>query len=727
MKKIAYIFAAAIVGFASSGCSDEYSRHSGEGRLMLTPAINTELRTSRAFTDEEQTHLSETCKIWISSDKGLVREFDGIPSVPTDGIWLQTGSYMAEAWAGDSVPASFTERYFKGVKRFIIEAGTSKQVKLTCTLANSAVSVLYDKSVDLVLTDLKLTVGHSCGELEWVGKDDRLGYFMMNSRDKDLTYKLTGKDERGRDYEQTGVIKNCKPGINYVLNVSYTEVSVNAGGAYFDIVVDEDLLVVSDEITIMSAPQVTGIYQSLDEPYYAEKGSVERQGFFVTATKELVSVIVKVDGMDDILAETGANNFDILYLHETGNDELHEILRSLGIRHDLVRREDSGDDMKITFEPELLNRLDEGEYKITISATDEDNKTGVGSLDIIITDAVVDAKPIPADAPTTWATEATLTGTVMKANAENVGFNYRVKGESDWTFAAATPLSRAAWEKGAQFTVVLTGLVPGATYEYVAAADDFISTTIHEFTTEARDQLPNSGFEDWFMEGNVQRIYKEGGSMFWDSGNKGSAIARTTLTTPCESPKHGGLYSAKLASEKVSIAFAAGNLFVGEFLGTESLTKGILGWGRPWSTRPKALKGYVKYTPATISDVDGSPAGVTINKGDMDTGIIYIAILDDTPGKAYGSYKGWPQIVATKDISNYGFKPGADNVIAYGERVFTQATPGEDLIEFEIPLDYHTRDVKAGNIIVVASASRYGDYYTGGPSVMYLDDLELVY
>lgn len=726
MKKIAYIFAAAVVGIASSGCSDTLDGHSGEGRLMLRPSVNTEIRTSRAFADNEVEQLSESCKIWISNAKGLIREYNGISSVPSDGIWLQGGSYLAEAWAGDSVPASFTARYFKGAKRFVIEAGVSKQVDLTCTLANTAVSVRYDESVDLVLSDICLTVGHSCGTLEWKGKDDRSGYFMMNSRDKDLTYTLTGKDERGRDYEQSGVIKNAKAATEYVLNVSYTEIGVDTGGTYFDIEIDENILVVSNDITIMSAPQVIGVYQSLDVPYYAEKGAAERQGFFITATNELASVVVKIDGMDHILGESGANNFDILYVHESGNEELHKLLESYGIKHIRVVREDSGDDMKVTFEPELLNRLDEGEYKITITAIDENNKSGVGSLDIIITDAVVDAKPVAADAPTTWATQATLTGSVMKANAENVGFNYRVKGESDWQFAEATPLSRAGWEKGAEFSAVLTGLIPGTTYEYTSVATDFVSTNIQEFTTEAAAQLPNSGFEDWFMDGKVQRIYPEGGTMFWDSGNKGSSTANTTLTTPCESPKHGGNYSAKLASEKVAIAFAAGNLFVGEFLGTESLTKGILGWGRAWATRPKALRGYIKYTPAAISDVNGAPAGVTVNKGDMDTGIIYIGILDDTK-MSYGSYSGWPQIVATKNIDSYGFKSTDHKVIAYGEKVFTEATPGDGLIEFEIPLDYHRTDVKASNIIVVASASRYGDYYTGGPSVMYLDDLELVY
>lgn len=50
------------------------------------------------------------------------------------------------------------------------------------------------------------------------------------------------------------------------------------------------------------------------------------------------------------------------------------------------------------------------------------------------------------------------------------------------------------------------------------------------------------------------------------------------------------------------------------------------------------------------------------------------------------------------------------------------------MIEFEIPIEYYKTDIKPSNIIVVASASRYGDYYTGGQSsTMWLDDLQLVY
>lgn len=119
-------------------------------------------------------------------------------------------------------------------------------------------------------------------------------------------------------------------------------------------------------------------------------------------------------------------------------------------------------------------------------------------------------------------------------------------------------------------------------------------------------------------------------------------------------------------------------------------------------------------------------AGGGVNKGDMDRGIIYMALVDNTT-QSYGNYSGWPQIVATKDIDNHSFKKDGANVIAYGEKIFTEATPGSDMIAFEIPLDYKRTDVRPSNIILTISSSQYGDYYAGGFSVMYIDDLELVY
>ena len=178
--------------------------------------------------------------------------------------------------------------------------------------------------------------------------------------------------------------------------------------------------------------------------------------------------------------------------------------------------------------------------------------------------------------------------------------------------------------------------------------------------------------------------------------------------------------------------FAAGNLFVGQYLKTLG-TNGSLGWGRPFASRPKALKVYVQYTPAAVTDIGKDiPSTVPVPaKGDMDCGIIYVAIVDESKKQTNdvdaGKPKEWPVVIKTADKNKDRklFSKNDENVIAYGERVFTEATGG--MIEVEIPLEYFKTDVKASNIIRTCSASKYGDYFTGGPSVMYVDDFELVY
>ena len=85
-------------------------------------------------------------------------------------------------------------------------------------------------------------------------------------------------------------------------------------------------------------------------------------------------------------------------------------------------------------------------------------------------------------------------------------------------------------------------------------------------------------------------------------------------------------------------------------------------------------------------------------------------------------------VVRTADLANYSLKKENANVIAYGEHLFSAATPGNDLIEITIPIETLREGVTPENIVVVCAASRYGDYYTGGPgSTMIVDDFKLVY
>jgi hypothetical protein len=370
--------------------------------------------------------------------------------------------------------------------------------------------------------------------------------------------------------------------------------------------------------------------------------------------------------------------------------------------------------LKLNFEETLLNSLAEGSYTITLTATDSNNKTTTKVIELYISDAKVVANSV-SDGDV-WATHATISASIVQEGVEEVVLKYRASGASEWTTVANATTS------GSTVSANLTGLTPGTKYEFVAVGDNVTSSTV-SFTTEAASQMPNSSFEEGCQVGDAYCFYPEGGSMFWDSGNHGSTTlgSNYNITERSQEKVADGTYSLKMRSRNIVVKFAAGNVFVGKYLATDG-TDGVLGWGRPWTTRPTKLKGYLHYTSTPISATKLD----NVSKGTADSGIIYIALVDGTT-KTYNN-ESWPVIIKTKSTERSLFSKDDANVIAYGEKVITETTSGDSMVPFEITLDYTVTNVKPSNIIVTCSASRYGDYYTGGEgSTLYIDGLELVY
>ncbi len=722
MKALNYIYIGIwlILCGTLTACHDENELSDGGARVYLNASVSSDIKlASRAGIDE----LKENTLIWISKkDKGLVKKFEGLSSLPANGLWLTTGEYVAEGWAGDSVPASFTDRYFTGYAPFTVSKGQSTGVNLNCKIANVVASVNYSEEIDEAISSYSLTVGHEGGELTFEGRDTRKGYFMMSSRSRDLQWTLNGTLPSGETFTRSGTIESPKRATEYAINVNYSGSETTVGGGHFSIEIDETAIEVNHEVVIRLAPFIMGDNFDITKPFYAELGKVGDHAFFVNASAQLSSVIID---SRFFMEQCGLDGNDVDFIHMS--DEVRRALESHGI--ETVHTYDPDLDvasLRVKFSAAFNNALPEGRYDFRIIATDvkpTSNRTEA-TFSLVVSNAPVKVEdPSPAGI---WTSQATLSGGIISAGASEYGFLYRAaasRADGDWQKAVGEV-------SGNTVTATITGLTPGSRYEYKVYADDFISADIKSFTTDSEQQLPNAGFEEWNTSSKTYLICTDASSMFWDSGNHGSSKMGKNVTQPDETVKHTGQRSIKMESQFVGIgtigAFAAGNMFVGEFLGTENTTKGILGWGRPWTTRPKALKGYIKYSPQAITHVDSDNLP-DVHSGDMDSGILYIALVDDSH-KSYQSYKSYPWIVRTADPANWLFSKDKPNVIAYGERIFTEATAGDGMIEFEIPIEYYKTDIKPSNIIVVASASRYGDYYTGGQSsTMWLDDLQLVY
>lgn len=726
MKTYHYIIAFASALLSLGSCKTDTGFSESEGSLKLSVGMSDKVNVvSRSLSSEEQETLEQNCKIRIYDGETLVRKYQGTESVPAE-IALVNGDYSVRVTAGDSVAASFDKRFFEGKKDFTITKGQVSTVEVNCGIANTVVAIVWDKSLNEAFEgDCQVTVTSETGELVYSSADaDAKGYFSLPENNPKLTCKFKATTLGGTPYEKSTELADLKGATLYNLNYSYTEVSQEAtGGAALQIKVDETPLAEEEHvITFKQRPVITckdaeETTYDLEQPMYLELNTQKDFSLQVATSSSLSSLIIQ----NDHFMEWGfmANQFDMLHLD--GNDEA---LKNFGISVTDSKISLEGDVWTVLFAKELIAKMtaNEGSVSTTIEATDVSGKSRRIVWNIVASNAtVVTGEIIPYEV---WTSKATLHGTVTGTLASTPKFRYRAKNTSNWTTVEANLVEDA-------FSQEITGLTPGTTYEYQAMDGDQASSITKEFTTEVAFQPENAGFE--YTSGSSPILmYGDGQSMWWDTGNHGSSTMNKNVTTPDTSVKHGGNQSVLLSSQFVGLGiigkFAAGNLFAGKYLKTDG-TDGVLGWGRPCTSRPKALKVWVRYEPGEVDN-----GGSHIADGEQDQGIIYVAV-GDWAGQEYGG-ETWPFVVQTKNSSSlFSTTKGTysgDGTIAYGEKVFTEAyKDGENMKELTIDLDYNNyggTQRKPTSIIIVASASKYGDYFEGsGTSKMWLDDIELIY
>lgn len=701
-------------------CKEDRDLAGEDGNLQLSVGMSDKINiASRTLSSEEQTQLEDECKIRIYSEKALVRKYEGTDNVPAS-IPLMSGSYSVRVTAGDSVAASFEQRFFEGKKDFVIAKGESSEVEVACAIANTVVAFTWDESLQEVFKgDCQVTVTSATGELVYSSANaDAKGYFNLPADNRKLTCKFTAtKLNDGGTYELVKELTDVQAATLYNLTWKYASVEQGAtGGALVALDVNEEpLSEESTTITIKQRPVVLlkdadNKEYDLAQPMYVETNTSAAYYLVISTSSPLKSAVLQ----NDKFTEFGlpVNSMDLMNLG--GQDATIE---AAGIS--LIAPQSAmltGGTWKILFSADLVAKMtaQEGQIVTELTAIDDNNKQREVTWTLVASNAtVVTTEAIPYEI---WTSKATLHGKVTGTLAATPRFQYRVKGSgASWTTVDAD-LAESTFSKE------ITGLTPGTTYEYQAMDGTQASSVTCEFTTEATTQFPNSGFESWSGD-SPMFIYGSGEDMFWDSGNIGASTMGGNVTTPDKTYKHGGEYSAKLKSQTIVTQFAAGNIFIGKYLKTEMQVftgHGVLGFGRPFASRPKSLHGYIRYESGIVDK-----GGDKISNGEQDKGIIYIA-LTSGEGESYDDGTQWSCIVRTK--SQKYFDKNADNIVAYGEKIWENSTEGEGMIEFTIPLDYRKLDVLPNRIVLVAAASQYGDYFQGSNnSTMWLDDIELIY
>ena len=343
--------------------------------------------------------------------------------------------------------------------------------------------------------------------------------------------------------------------------------------------------------------------------------------------------------------------------------------------------------------------------KVTVDGTLNDKEH---IIDII--DLPVQSVEVTTGSVNPWAMFAYVNGEYTTESApEGLGFQYRKASEAEWTdFVGEISLD------GKSFSARITGLEPETLYEFRAvSAQDVRDDSAVQFTTEAADQLPNFNFDSWYKDGkNWYANADMGDSYFWDSGNKGAnTLSEVNPTSPEETFVVSGK-AVRMESKYVILAFAGGNIYSGSF-GSVSGLGASINFGRPYTCRPTALHGWYSYAPKAIDKVKAPYEDL---KGTMDVGKIYVALTD------------WSSPFNVNTNTGTFFVPDEDPaVIAYGELEIPENSNGE-YKEFTIDLEYRDLERIPTHVLVVATASKYADYFTGGVgSTMYIDEFEFLF
>lgn len=745
MKKTArnIAFAAASLAIIATlpGCSDESFFTDGEGELSMRMVLNSEL--TRAELGDQLYDYAGNCRLYILNSEGILHKFTGVQNLPSS-LALKSGHYTAEAYSGEKVAASFDKKYYTGSSEFDITTGNRTQVVVNCRIANVAAAVDEETIDPEKMKEWKFAISNTKGSLEFTEENAAaIGYYSMPEDENNLTYTVTGKNADGAPFTKSGVISGVQPTHLYKLGVKYTEKPEDAvGGAFFSIVINDEVMLIDEVIDIYGRPDMNGIEFELDKQMNGAQGSFSDKLVRIRCFGQLKGLMLATaDGDSFFHHEDGRDIAAIDLLGEFTSAENVQSMKDAGIywtgSYDEKENITKG---YLMISGAYLNSLPyrESEYRIDITATDSYGKSTSAAFRLANSEAaVVIDDPVKlekvdqkGDLMAVGATSATITGALADANVINPVIEYKATDESTWQ---TTPIM--VTRAGVNFTATLTDLRPGTVYQYRAGADladgsHFSSTDVFTITTEAKYQIPNASFEDWntysasTMLGtkSVTIPWSVGNKevSYWGSGNEGSATANMTLTSGSKDMAHSGQLSARLESKSAMGVIAAGNIFVGKYVKTDG-TNGVLELGREYNgSHPKAVQVYANYRPGTnVSVKSGNESYIDVVKGGTDQGQVYVALTTGTVE------------IRTNPSNRKLFDPNGAEVIAYGQVTWKEAFgPDGQLQLLTIPLTYNSKasTVKPTHLVITAAASKFGDYFSGSVgSTIYLDDFELVY
>lgn len=686
-------------------CSDDRNTLNHQGFLELGVSKNVEVIT-RGFDVEDQSLSVDICS---GKDGSVVKHFSDYNDMAGERVLLEVGSYTIKVKSNPISKLDFEKPTFYGEKSNVsVTAGKTTSASVECSLSCVKVTTEFTKPVKEKFESITARISDSSSSyLDYSMEETRAGYFQPGYLLVDLT--LTNKE--GLEFKMSKLIENTEERDYYHLIFDLIDSGDNNSGMDFDISIETNPT--NDEEHTVTVP-LPGTGYEQDPPIVNIIGAENESTIIIpqeeqTSDKYNISIsgqsqnigIKKVLLMTQNTSEQFASIPQILTLSELSMEsEEYKILSSLGFNFP-SDYSDIKSEFIYEFTPSKL--LLPGDYKFALLFQDLNGKITSAEFTYSIK-AEISTEDIEDQNEYVWSKFAQLRG--YAANPQLGGyFKYKKSSSQEWF----TTNKASFTDKFAYLEV--NNLSPETEYNYMFCQGD-VEGEIKTFKTDTETDIPNLSLDEWSDQ------YTPGG--WWDSGNSGTKTLNLypTLKDNGVSGSSVKMFTSYFSGTVFGLVkvdkLVAGNLFIGNYEGLSG-TEGVkLNFGHEYNSRPYKLNFKYKYASAKINVINNNRGSET---DENDSGFIYFLLTD----KIYN-------IDTTKENTfikeeNYS---SDDHILAYGS--FTISESVNDFQSGEICLTYKTLDKKPTHIIIVASSSKKGDYFTGGEgSTLWLDDLELVY
>jgi len=700
-KLIAYIFL--LLLFAA--CRQEETEVlSGSGGWLSVEFLTDKTVETRA--EEAVYRLSI-----LQPDGTVVAEYPDCSSM-TERIFLTAGTYRLIASSGEETEAAFEKPFYQARQEVEVKAATSNEVAMVCTQANVKVTVAFSEAIRNNFKDYSLTVENGKGALLFAKEEKRAGY--LNVNEGTLVWNLL-LDNGQEVFKLNKTVPGVKARQHYKFTFDIKEdgnaedgafmagVTVDTTTQVFDwvcnIVLKEDIA--RPEMTRTDGKAVGEPYLVLEKARGAEvQVEIAAQARMSEMTVRHKSEAMKALGLPESFCPTKLTT------------EVETAVKAAGVTWSPASLLDA-QQATLDFSG-LANRLPLGEHELYLSVYDARCRLVTDTLRItVIPD--IDHIADEANVMEVWAKFATLRGrwyTIDKP--QGMALEYSTD-RTNWMTAADVSFDESA----KTFSAYLKDLQAGTTYYFrTTDTEKGASETIRSFTTEGAEQIPYLNFDTWYQADphNAWYLGEMGTTKYWDSGNGGANTMSDKNPTAADYNNkvavEGNQAAARLETKVVFNVMAAGNIYTGDFV-KAIVNPGNPGaqleFGIPYTCRPTSLKGYYKYRPVKVSKTSDKVPQVA--KGDLDSCHIYIAL-----------FAGWTGPFQVNTQTSTFVDLG--EAIAFGE---VKASKVMDSYEyFDVPITYRDKTRKPAYALIVATASKYGDYFVGGEgSVLWIDEFEL--